>query len=718
MNDQLERLNRIFREILDEPGLEISSEFSMADHPGWDSVATVQIVLAAEQEFSCRLPTEAVAGLKNVGDLLKHLPRPAAGTPSDGKPEEMAEGGPAKARAEALLESARRKRDDGDTAGALADLRLAFLLYQDFNFCTQAARLLDAIAAQGATPAQAAPLKIALLASSTTELVAPLLRLACFRDGLWAQVYAAPFGSYRQEILDPASALYRFGPDIAIIALNWRDAHLPEFSDIPSGAAKQTVAELAELWRMLAERTRCTIVQHNFDLPAWDSTGHLGAADRRGRTRLLRAINEGLEEAAPEGVIVLDFEGVSSQFGKDAWESPEWWHVAKQHPAAEALPLLVDRYLALIRARLGLARKVLVFDLDNTLWGGVIGEDGLGGIKVGPPSPEGEAHAALQQYALELKRRGILLAVCSKNNESDARLPFRGHEGMVLKEDDFVAFVANWEHKPANLREIARQLNLGLDSFVFVDDSPVERAMMRRELPEVAVVELGSDPAVFVRALHRGYYFESLALSREDSRRHDTYRSNVRREELRAGAANLDEFLGRLRMTVSRGEFSDHVFDRVVQLLGKTNQFNLTTRRHSAETVRALMNDRRAWTQYFRLVDCYGDNGIVGLAIACECGPAEWEIDTLLMSCRVIGRRLEDFMIRTLLEAAQAAGCERVRGLFQPTAKNGIVADFYPRLGFGEDSARARGPGRVYFWDLAGRPFPEVPFFAVEEAQR
>jgi len=715
MNDNLARLERIFREVLDDPGINLTPSFSMAGHPGWDSVAAVQIVLAAEQEFSCRLPTEAVAGITNVSDILRHLPAPSAreahaeggtGTPEDG---------PARVRAEALLSRIRQVRDHAPISEVLADLRLAARLQRDYNFLSQAARILEGLAATGAVPAKATPVKIALLSSSTTEFVIPLLKLACFRDGLWAQVYAPPFGSYRQEVLDPGSALYAFAPDVAIVAVSWRDSHLAEFSEDPEETVARAVADMAGLARMLSERARCTVILHNFDLPALDSTGHLGAADRRGRTRLLRSVNARLADDAPAGCIVLDFDRVSSQFGKEAWESAELWHLAKQHPSTGALPLLVDHYVALIRARLGFARKVLVFDLDNTLWRGVIGEDGLGGIRVGPPSPEGEAHAALQRYALELKHRGVLLAVCSKNNDADARLPFRSHEGMILKEDDFVAFSANWDDKPSNLRKMAQRLNLGLDSFVFVDDNPVERERVRGELPEVAVVEPGPDAFGFVPALNRGLYFEALALSQEDASRHEGYRANNLREEMKEGAASVDDFLRKLEMKVYRGAFSEHVLDRVVQLLGRTNQFNLTTRRHSAEAVREMMCDRRVWTRHFRLVDRFGDNGIVGLVIARESGPAEWEIDTFLLSCRVVGRRLEDHMVSTVLGAARAAGCERVRGLYFPTAKNPMVADFYTRMGFREDPSRDEAGARAYLRGLNAEAFPDAAFFAIEE---
>ena len=715
MSDKLARLEKIFREVLDDPSLEITPEFSTADCAGWDSVATVQIVLAAEQEFQCRLPTEAVAGVKKVSDLLGHLPDREPSETTGQTELDINESGSPKARGEALLDRARMRRDRGDTEGAIVDLRLAMSSCDEFNFWTHASKIFEPIAAVGPIPEGVTPIKIALLVSSTTEFLIPLLRMACLRDGLWAKIHATPFGTYRQEILNGNSALYRFEPDVAVIGVNWRDARLKDFIEDPNAEVRRVVDEVVLLWRTLKSRIPCTIIQHNFDMPAFGSSGHLGSVDEKGRIRALRHINERLLEEKPEGVIVLDFDEVAARFGRERWESPGLWHLAKQHPSTEALPLLVDHYLALIRARLGISKKVLVFDLDNTLWGGVIGEDGLGGIKIGAPSAEGEAFAALQGYALELKQRGILLAVCSKNDESDARLPLDRHEGMLLKADDFVAFVANWNDKPQNLRAIAKKLNLGVESFVFVDDNPVERARVRRELPEVAVVDIGSDPAGFVPALHKGLYFESLARSQEDKQRHESYRANVQREKLRTAATNVDDFLRRLQMTVYRGKFSDHVFDRVVQLLGKTNQFNLTTKRHSTETVRSMMADKRVWTQHFRLVDCYGDNGIVGLVVARESEPSEWEIDTFLMSCRVIGRRLEDFMMGTLLDAAKGAGCKRVRAQYLQTPKNNLVMDLLPNLGFAPDPDWKGAAGKGYFKELTGENQPALTFFAIKE---
>lgn len=609
--------------------------------------------------------------------------------------------------AEALYERARVRRETGDAAGSVADLIAGAQRRPDYALLGKAARLLDRLVAKGAA-VPGRKVRVGIVSSSTTELMPPPLRLLAARDGLVAEVYAAPYGTYRQELMDPASGLHKFKPDFIVVALHWRDAGLEPLGNAPD-AADRMVGELEQLWAAAQRVTPCTILQHAFDFPPHESAGLLSAREAGGRAQVLAEVNLRLWHARTPGVVIVDCPRLAAQAGA-AWSDEALWHVAKQHPAAPALPLLADRYVRLMAARLGLAKKVLVLDLDNTLWSGVVGEDGPHDLKVGPPDALGEAHAALQRYALELKQRGVLLAVCSKNNDADAREPFRVTPGMVLKEDDFAVFLANWDEKPANLREIARRLNLGTDSLVLVDDNPLERAKVRRELPEVAVVDLPADPAGFVGALDRGGYFEALTLSAEDVARHSAYQANASRAALQADASDVAGFLRRLDLRMHHGPFNDAVHDRVVQLLNKTNQFNLTTRRHGAAAVAALRANPAAWTQYFRLVDCYGDNGIVGLVVAQPAEAADsWEIDTLLLSCRVLGRQAEDFMVATLLAAAQARGITRVRGRYVPTAKNGLVAGLLLRLGFVEESRMADGAA-TYVWDVRARAFPPVAF--------
>ncbi|MBC2594328.1 HAD-IIIC family phosphatase [Ruficoccus amylovorans] len=628
---------------------------------------------------------------------------------------------------DALLAVARLQLRTGHPPLALATLREALRRGEEsYGFWSRADRLARKLLPKFPMPER--PLKIALLGSSTTTFYAATVRVAAVRDGFFPEIYEAPFGTWRQEILSESSGLYAFAPDVVVLATHWRDAGLATFAAEDEAGAVEllsaeevppVVAELKHGWGLLRERLGCPVIQHSFDLPAGDSGGALGANAPGGRIRCLRALNERLRREAPPGVAVLDLEALAA--GAAGWVDPRQWYMHKQHPALDALPALANACLGLIRAVLGLSRKVLVLDLDNTLWGGVIGEDGLAGIRVGPPQAEGEAYAEFQRYARELKERGILLAVCSKNNEADARLPFEKHDGMVLGLEDFAVFVANWEDKPVNLRRIAETLNVGLDSFVFVDDNPVERARVRQELPQVAVPEIGADPAEFINILAGGRWFEALTLSEEDRVRHAAYQANAERRQLEAAAPDLNTFLRQLRMRVSHGPITEVNLERVAQLVGKTNQFNLTTRRHPAEALRRFAADPAGWTRVFRLKDRYGDNGLVGVVIATAPREGEWEVDTFLMSCRVIGRGLADYMVTTLLRTAAERGIRRVTGLYIPTEKNALVADFYFRSGFAArldpaEQTRAEGP-RHFVFEVGRQDLPAVPegLFTVSE---
>jgi FkbH-like protein len=605
---------------------------------------------------------------------------------------------------EARLSRARLLSQSGRLPEAFSELCEAISDSEEYTFLSKAARLYDQLRKRG-EPSCLRRTRLAILSSTAMDLLAPLIKLTCFRDEIDAELYVAPYGNFRQEILNPSSGLYAFRPDIVLIATHWRDANLPSFSNTPEAEIARVLSEFRKLWEILLERNSCRVIQHNFDVPAIDSYGHLSLSMPGGRACMLRELNRRVPEVAPSSVIILDLDQVSAKFGKQDWFDPSYWHLAKQYPCAKALPLLVDQQAALMRAALGLSKKVVVVDLDNTLWGGIIGEDGLEGISLGAPSAAGEAYQAFQRYLLDLKSRGVLLAVCSKNNEEDAKLPFLKHDSMVLHLEDFVVFRANWRDKPENLRAIAELLNLGLDSFVFLDDNPVERALVRRELPQVAVPEIGSDPSRFVLLLDRKLYFEALTLSREDKERQAIYRADALRDELKTTAASLEDFLRSLEMQVEMGPFNETVLARVVQLIGKTNQFNLTSRRHPDQEVRRMMASTDHWTQYFRLTDRFGDNGLIGVMIARKdaTGASLWEIDTWLMSCRVIGRQIEEFMLRTLVAAAKASGVRTIRGIYSPAAKNVLVRDLYLRMGFAK--LQEKGDGSItYALDVANWP--------------
>jgi FkbH-like protein len=548
--------------------------------------------------------------------------------------------------------------------------------------------------------------RIALLSSTTIDFLAPVLRAQCFGAGIDAEIYIGPFNQYGQEIRDPNSGLTRFRPDIIVIATDWRSLGLRDEEDSPGEVIREHTARLESLWREARERLGATVIQFNYETPPFDALGHMSAALAGGRGRLLRAINLALWESAvrTQGVTILDVDQIAARFGKDLWHDPVLWYTAKQYPSAAAMPALGRQLTAMLRAILGLTSKCLALDLDGVLWGGVIGEDGLAGIQLGG-SPAGEAFVDFQRYLESLARTGVLLAVCSKNNPEDAVLPFRQHPEMVLRERDIAVFMANWKPKEENLRAIAATMNIGLDAMVFVDDNPAERSRVRQNLPEVEVVEMPADPAQYVAAVSRLGLFETLAITREDRQRTVSIRENLERKTLESTAGSVDDYLAQLDIKVQLAPFDEANLPRIVQLINKTNQFNLTTRRRGDAEVRALLA-AGAYTQAMRAGDRFGDSGLAGVLIAIPEGGG-LRVDTWLISCRVLGRRLDEVMFAALVRYAAENHYTDVTGEYIPTAKNGQVADLYARLGCigfrWETGTAFAAPAMIEFTDLTQR---------------
>jgi FkbH-like protein len=383
------------------------------------------------------------------------------------------------------------------------------------------------------------------------------------------------------------------------------------------------------------------------------------------------------------------------------------WHHAKQEIAPVAVPWAGDQVARVLAALRGLSRKALVLDLDNTLWGGVIGDDGLDGIVLGQGSATGEAFVALQRYLKRLASRGVLLAVSSKNDRATAQAVFREHPEMVLRLGDIAVFEANWEDKPSALRRIAAELNLGLDALAFLDDNPAERALARRTLPEVAVPEPPDAPELFAQTLSDAGLFEPVAVTADDLCRGAHYAANVRRAEAQESATDLESFIRDLDMTLTVGAFKPADLARITQLVNKTNQFNLTTRRYTEPEIRALAAEPDTLALAARLSDRFGDNGLIAVVIARRAQDGDLDIETWLMSCRVIGRRVEHALLAALMERARLAGYRRLIGHYFATSRNGLVKDLYPTLGFRPLPGLRADPGRTHWaLDLDGPPPP------------
>ena len=612
-----------------------------------------------------------------------------------------------------LVACARNLLKASDPLAAQVCLRDAAKVARSYNVLCSIDRLLGRIRSQSALQAKR-ECRVALLGNTTLDLLAPALRAACFGAGIDAEVYVGPFGQHQQEILDPSSSLAAFKPQVVILMPDWRSLGLPDDVADPSGLWQAKVAQLRGLWKQCRDRLGAFVIQHDFEVPPADPYGRLSAALPGGRASLLHRINLGLWEAAHEesGVAILDLDHVAAVYGKNAWHDPVMWLTAKQYPAADAIPLLVRRQVALLRASLGLTAKCLVLDLDGTIWGGVIGEDGMTGIELGGTAL-GEAFQAFQRYAKSLAQRGIILAVCSKNNEADALQPFREHPEMILRLEDIAMFVANWQPKDENLKRIAETLNIGLDSLVFVEDSPVERSYVRQRLPEVEVPELPADPSLFVRVLDEEMYFEAISMTGEDLRRTESYRQNVQRKLLERASGTLEEFLASLQMKVQLKPFVEADVPRITQLINKTNQFNLTTRRMSETQVRGLIGNPQCFTLSLRMSDRFGDSGLTGVLIALRDGE-NLRIDNWLMSCRVLGRRLEEAMLHSVWAHAAAQGATAILGEYIPTAKNVLVKDLYDRLGF-ERILEGPDGERKYKRNTRGTPLAHPDCFEIED---
>ena len=426
---------------------------------------------------------------------------------------------------------------------------------------------------------------------------------------------------------------------------------------------------------------------------------------------MTRLLNLRLLREAPADVAVLDCDRLAASLGTSRWFDDRYWYLTKQAVAPEALPDLARHTAALLAASAGLSRKCLVLDLDGTLWGGVIGEDGLNGIRLGS-GPAGEAYADFQSFVLGLKRKGILLAVASKNNDADARLPFEQHPDMRLRLEDFALFIANWNDKATNLRRIAAELNIGLDSLVLVDDNPAERSLVRRLVPEVDVIDLPEDPAGYRRCLADYLRFETVALTEEDLQRTEQYRAQRDAGALASAATSLDEFHRTLQMRALVKPFDDFHLPRVAQLIAKTNQFNLTTRRYQTTDVERFLKSSISRVYTLEVSDRFVDHGVVGTAIV-HVERNQWRIDSLLMSCRVMGLTVEQAFLARICEDALDAGVTTLLGEFIPSKKNHPVKDFYCQNGFTLQSDD--GGHQIWEYELASSKVKTPPWITLTE---
>jgi FkbH-like protein len=571
----------------------------------------------------------------------------------------------------------------GEHASALARLASCITPKDDFVTQSRAAKLCSRLAH---ADLGLRPIKVALLASSTVDHLADVLRYWLALEGFAAEIWVAPFDTIAPTVLDQESELYAFRPDVVWLFTSYRDVRVPTGDDADGQeAVRLAVDSYASLWNVLLARLNCIVLQNNADIPADDSFGNYAGQNPSSRRNALRAFNLMLASDAPAGVALVDLDHVSALFGKARWVDRRYWYHSKHAFSLDACGTVAFQAARLMSAAKGRARKCLVLDLDNTLWGGVIGDDGLAGIKLGN-GVDGEAFVDFQHYVAALKERGIILAVCSKNDETNAREPFEKHPNSVLKLTDFAAFVANWSNKADNLQAIAETLNIGLDALVFVDDNPVERNLVREFLPMVAVPELPEDPSGYIAALDEQRYFETASYSAEDRQRSRYYQENAVRTALKGRFRDTGEYLRSLEMVCESEDLDAFHLPRMAQLINKSNQFHLTGTRYSEAELRALAGDPRHRVRYYKLRDKFGDNGLIAvLVLAVDPHCDELFIDTWVMSCRVLGRTMEAFICNDVVAIAREASCGAVVGRYVRSAKNKLVSKLYDELGFAKN---------------------------------
>ena len=533
------------------------------------------------------------------------------------------------------------------------------------------------------------PCRAAVLRSFTLEPVLPLARAAAWTHGLDLTLQAGGFNAYAQELLDPESWVYGFAADAVFLALETQDvapALWDGFTDHTAGeirdVADRVLQDFRAWFRAFRSRSSAYLIVHTLEIPAQPSRGILDGQGSGGQAEAIGEINSGLRRIASEisGIQVLDYDGLVAACGRSRWRDEQRWATVKLPLRAEGMLALAAEWVRYLCPVAGRVAKVLVADLDNTLWGGVVGEDGPKGIHVSREHP-GLAWWKVQRALLDVKRRGILLAVASKNNRQDAVEAFGANPGMPLRWEDFTAERINWQDKATSLREIAAELNLGLDSLAFLDDNPAERELVRRELPEVAVIDLPGDPMGFADAIRRCPALERLSLSGEDANRGRYYVEQRQRAHALAGAASLEEHYRSLAQEVEIAPVQVATVARAAQLTQKTNQFNLTTRRYSEQHLAAMAEMPGCDVYTVRVQDRFGDNGLVGVMITQTAGET-CEIEAFLLSCRVISRTVETAMLSFLAAESRSRGLSELRGWFLPTAKNAPAGDCYRRHGF------------------------------------
>jgi FkbH-like protein len=575
------------------------------------------------------------------------------------------------------------RHSDGPLGSEVQKLALPAL---DLNQLMRLAKVIGKARSEGKDLDPLKPFRLAVLSNSTVDFIVPALVASAARHGLALDVIQPSYDQVAQEALTPDSMVNSSKPDAVLLALDYRALPLKLSlgdAEACSATVQGVMGYLQVLRNGIKTNSKAVCIFQTFAPPVETLFGSLDRALPGTLRRLIDTINCELAQLVlGSGDVLFDVAGLAETVGLADWQDPALWNLGKFSFSDRLIPLYADHVARTLAAIRGKSRKVLILDLDNTIWGGVIGDDGLDGIKVAQGDARGEAHLAVQRLALDLRQRGIVLAVSSKNTDEVAREPFEKHPEMLLKLDHIAVFQANWNDKATNIHAIAEELSLGLDAMVFLDDNPAERGLIRKLLPQVAVPELPDEPAYYARTLAAAGYFEAVAFATEDLKRAGFYQDNAKRASLQKQVGGVDAYLASLDMTITFQPFDATSRVRIVQLINKSNQFNLTTRRYTDPEVAGLENDPSVFTLQVRLADIFGDNGMISVVICRPGNEGVWEIDTWLMSCRVLGRKVEHMVLREINEHALTAGIHKLVGVYRPTDRNKLVVDHYAKLGF------------------------------------
>jgi len=531
--------------------------------------------------------------------------------------------------------------------------------------------------------------KIALLSSSTIKGLKEVLFVKCAEFGVIPDIFIGEYNQYNQEIINSNSDFYKFAPDLVFLFIDLQSLLGVEFFsyyELADNNKKDVLAskidELQALIELIKNRTNCKVVLHNMAVPVRTPLNIIDNKQDLGFIEFVKTINSKLVDVFKKDsqIFIFDYDLFCSRWGKEHLIDYQMYYIGDFIFNMKYYPVLCDEYIAYLKPLLSLTKKCIVLDLDNTLWGGVIGEEGMEGVKLGP-TPEGRPFMEFQQYLLSLFNRGVILAINSKNNPQDALEAIRKHPNMIIREDKFASIQINWNDKATNLKTIASELNIGLDSLVFFDDDQLNREMVKSELPEVKVVELPEDPSMYLKTLMNLSDFNLFNLSDEDKRKGQMYTEQRQRKFLSDSSTDMTSYLKALNIKITIEKANKFNIPRISQLTQKTNQFNLTTKRYMEEDIKRISNNDDYLVFCIQVEDKFGDNGIVGNAIV-EKKSQKWIIDTFLLSCRVIGRRIEDAMLCYILKQAEIAGAKKLIGHYIPTKKNIPAKDFYTNNGF------------------------------------